>query len=229
MSPVAHDPSPASAAAAAVVRSSPSTAAAMARSAWAMAAGRVAADQGQPGPPGRDARPGTRASSGRSTTTRADGGPASSCSSALQPRRDRLEVVAGHQRADEPGGQDRTVGGRRRRAARRPSARIRCSRRSRRSVGDGQLDQLGGRVDVPAGQRVPHGVLGLAGGGVPAARAPVQLRCVVGPLGQQVRAQDVARRGGGSGTSVAGRRAGRRRGCAARASRASAREPVGRR
>ena len=122
--------------------------------------------------------------------------------------RDAVEVVAGHQAADQAEGQDRAVADTSSGSA-SAQPRITASRRSRRSVRDGELDQVRGPLDVAGGQRVPDRLLGLAGVRVPRAGPPVQL----GDLGRAARRAGARagrrRRGGGSGTSGAGRRAGR--------------------
>ncbi len=68
---------------------------------------------------------------------------------------------------------------------------ITASRRSRSSVRDGELDPVGGQVDVAGGERVPHRRLGIPGPVVPVAGAAVQPGHVVGPFVEQAGVQHV--------------------------------------
>ena len=178
----------------------------------------------------RQARPGTSRSppaggrtwSRRRRSSRGWSRRASShASTALQQLLDALELAGRQQGTGVPGAEHGPLAGRRRPAARRASARSASSCRLWRIAGHRQLDQVGRPVDIAAGHRVADGLGPFAVQLVPVARPPVQRRDARRALVEQARQEHVARTGGGSDTTGAGRRAGRGTGCRARAPPAS--------
>ena len=175
--------------------------------------------QGQRGPVHRD-----RAGAGgtRRRRRRPSGGgsrgraPSSSHRSASCRRAlDAVELAAGQQRPDEADAEHRPAADDARRGAPRASRATSPPAGRWRMAGSGQLDQVGRPVEVAGGQRVADR---LATARRSRSYQSLARRCSSGDLRRAARraGAPAARRrtGGGSGTTGAGRRAGRGTGCA---------------
>ncbi len=150
---------------------------------------RVAGDQREAGPVGLDGggKPGELVAVDDDDLR---GGPLHRPLHLPQPLGDAVEGVAGHEPADEPDGERRTVAHHGVRELGGPAQEHRLASFPAHR-GDRELDELGRAVEVARGERVPHRRLGLPGVREPRTGAAMQLRHRRRPLPLEVRGEHV--------------------------------------